>query len=185
MSSKGCPDETGARVGSTGSISPGLRSSPFRELEVVGLSCGSRIDLLLEQATSLGVNDVAVADARRAHGVGNLYPELRVRRGADAAERLVREVEADLVLNAIVGFAGLAATVAALQTERPLALANKESLVSGGAFVTGLAAAGGCRCCPWTEHLPFTASGREMPEAVTLLSSLPGACSMSKWRAGR
>jgi len=69
-----------------------------------------------------------------------LYPEIRVRSGSDAAARLVREVEADIVLNAIVGFAGLEPTLASLEHGRTLALANKESLVCAGSLVSSLAA---------------------------------------------
>lgn len=143
-------------LGSTGSI--GLQAlevvSAGRELTVVGLSCGSRVGTLMSQATALAVNDLAVADETASAGFpAALYPELRVRTGPGAAARLVREVEADLVLNAVVGFAGLEATVATLELGRPLALANKESLVSGGTFVTGLAARAGITILPVdSEH---------------------------------
>jgi len=143
-------------LGSTGSI--GVQAleviANSNDLTVVGLSCGSRVGLLMEQAASLRVADVAVADAAAAGSLSPaLYPELRVRAGADAAARLVREVEADLVLNAIVGFAGLEATVAALALGAPLALANKESLVSGGRVVTDLAARNGAPIIPVdSEH---------------------------------
>lgn len=129
-------------LGSTGSI--GVQAleviASTRDLTVAGLSCGGRVKELAAQAVAFGVEDVAVEDQIAAAGLpGALYPELRVRAGRGAAARLVREVDADLVLNAIVGFAGLEASVAALEAGRPLALANKESLVSGGSFVTGLA----------------------------------------------
>ena len=58
--------------------------------------------------------------------------------GPDSAERLARDVEADLVLNALVGSAGLPSTLAALQSGKLLALANKESLVVGGDLVMDL-----------------------------------------------
>lgn len=130
-------------LGSTGSI--GMQAleviAGCTDLTVVGLSCGSRVGLLMEQATSLGVTDVAVAEWAAASSLSpGLYPHVRVRTGDDAAARLVREVEADVVLNAIVGFAGLEATMATLEQGTPLALANKESLVSGGRVVTELAA---------------------------------------------
>ncbi len=143
-------------LGSTGSI--GVQAlqviANSTDLTVVGLSCGSQVGLLMEQATSLGVADVAVADPAAAGSLSSaLYPELRVRVGGDAAARLVREVEADLVLNAIVGFAGLEATVATLALGAPLALANKESLVSGGRVVTDLAGRNGAPIIPVdSEH---------------------------------
>jgi 1-deoxy-D-xylulose-5-phosphate reductoisomerase len=157
-------------LGSTGSI--GVQAldviSRDPELCVVGLSCGRQTGLLLEQATVHGVADVAIADDHAEASSLALYPELRMRRGADAAARLVREVECDLVLNAIVGFAGLESTVAALECHRPLALANKESLVSGGRVVTALAARAGMRILPVdSEHSAlFQLLAAEDPAAV-------------------
>ena len=142
-------------LGSTGSIGVQVLDVVSRDpgLQVVGLSCGRRADVLLEQAIVHGVTEVAVADDHAGASALALYPDLRVRRGADAAARLVREVECDLVLNAIVGFAGLESTVAALECGRPLALANKESLVSGGRVVTSLASRAGVRILPVdSEH---------------------------------
>jgi 1-deoxy-D-xylulose-5-phosphate reductoisomerase len=130
-------------LGATGSI--GVQTlqvvAASKDLTVAGLSCDKNVRLLLEQATSLGVDDLAIADETAATSVlASLYPGMRVRRGAGGAAQLVREVEADLVLNAIVGFAGLEATIAALERGLPVALANKESLVCAGGLVTGLAA---------------------------------------------
>src|SRR5512136_919830 len=100
-------------LGATGSI--GVQAlqvvAAAPDLTVVGLSCDRNVKLLVEQAVSLGVDDVAIADEAAARGVpAGLYPLMRIRTGAAGAARLVREVEADLVLNAIVGFAGLEAT---------------------------------------------------------------------------
>ncbi len=143
-------------LGATGSI--GLQAlevvATGRDLTVVGLSCGRQVKTLVEQAMAFGVTELAVADEAAAAGISpGLFPEFTVRAGAGAAARLVREVEADLVLNAIVGFAGLEATVACLEQGRPLALANKESLVSGGRVVSGLAAQRGVDILPVdSEH---------------------------------
>lgn len=143
-------------LGATGSIGvQALRVvAASRDLTVVGLSCDRNVTLLLEQAVSLGVRDVAVADAAAAGTVSpTLFPELDLRAGPGAAARLVREVEADLVLNAIVGFAGLESTLAALESGRALALANKESLVCAGSLVTALAARAGIEILPVdSEH---------------------------------
>jgi 1-deoxy-D-xylulose-5-phosphate reductoisomerase len=143
-------------LGATGSI--GVQAlqvvAASRELRVVGLSCDKNVSLLIEQAVSLRVDDVAIADERAATGLpAALYPELRVRSGPAAAARLVSEVEADVVLNAIVGFAGLESSLAALEQGRVLALANKESLVCAGSLVTGTAARRGVAILPVdSEH---------------------------------
>ena len=80
-------------------------------------------------------------------------PSGRVLAGAEGLVRLVVESEADLVLNALVGSAGLAPTVATLGEGIDLALANKESLVVGGELVTALAEATGARILPVdSEH---------------------------------
>ncbi len=129
-------------LGSTGSIGTQALQvvAASSDLTIVGLSCDRNVKLLLEQAVSLGVADIAIADEAAAATVTpSLYAELKVRSGAYAAARLVREVDADLVLNAIVGFAGLESTLAALAGGRRLALANKESLVCAGSLVTSLA----------------------------------------------
>ena len=141
-------------LGSTGSIGTQalqvVAASPG--LTVAGLSCDRNVDLLLEQAVSLGVDDIAIADPAAAAAVSpSLYPEMTIRTGPGAAAELVREVEADLVLNAIVGFAGLESTVAALETGRTLALANKESLVCAGSFVTACPPGIRPPSCPWTR----------------------------------
>jgi 1-deoxy-D-xylulose-5-phosphate reductoisomerase len=143
-------------LGSTGSIGvQALRViSASSDMCVAALSCDRNVALLMEQATSLGVCDVAIADGQAAASVPpSLYPELRVRAGVEGAARLVREVEADLVLNAIVGFAGLESTLAALEYGRQLALANKESLVCAGTLVTESAARQGVEILPVdSEH---------------------------------
>lgn len=167
-------------LGSTGSI--GVQAlevvARTRDLTVVGLSCGGRVSELAAQATAFGVEDVAVADEAAAVGLpGALYPGLRVRTGPGAAARLVREVEADLVLNGIVGFAGLEASVAALESGRSLALANKESLVSGGSFVTGLARRVGATILPVdSEHSALfqLLSGEERTSVASLVLTASG-----------
>ncbi|MEP6979633.1 MAG: 1-deoxy-D-xylulose-5-phosphate reductoisomerase [Nakamurella sp.] len=70
------------------------------------------------------------------------FPQARTAVGAQASARLVEDVDADLVLNAITGSVGLAPTLSTLKAGRTLALANKESLVAGGSLVTRAAAPG-------------------------------------------
>ncbi|MGI6879875.1 1-deoxy-D-xylulose-5-phosphate reductoisomerase [Microbacterium sp. gxy059] len=112
-------------LGSTGSIGTQaldvIRRSPDR-FEIVGLSAGSNAELLAAQAREFGVAHTAL--------------------GADEAAQLVRDVDADVVLNGITGSAGLGPTLAVLEAGCTLALANKESLIVGGDLVTRLAAPG-------------------------------------------
>ena len=108
-------------LGSTGSIGVQaldvIRANPDR-FEVVGLAAGRNRELVEAQAAEFGVADVAL--------------------GSVDAERLVRSVEADVVLNGITGSVGLGPTLAVLETTATLALANKESLIVGGALVRDL-----------------------------------------------
>ena len=112
-------------LGSTGSIGTQaldvIRANP-RRFELVGLAAGSNTEMLAEQAAQFQVEDTAL--------------------GAVEAEQLVRDVDADVVLNAITGSIGLGSTLAALKAGRTLALANKESLIVGGDLVLAAAAAG-------------------------------------------
>lgn len=128
-------------LGSTGSIGRQaldvVRSYPGL-FEVVGLSAGSNVKLLKAQAQEFRPRYVAT----RMEGL--LEPgdvEARVVSGAYGAATLAAE-PVDVVLNGIVGFAGLAATVSALQAGNTLALANKESLVAGGEWVMKMATPG-------------------------------------------
>jgi 1-deoxy-D-xylulose-5-phosphate reductoisomerase len=125
-------------LGSTGSIGQQaldvVRKYPDR-FELVGLSAGSDARTLDAQATEFCPEYVALESTETGPLEGS---EARVISGSGAAARLAAE-PADTVLNGIVGFAGLAATVAALQTGNRVALANKESLVAGGEWVMDLA----------------------------------------------
>ncbi len=126
-----------AILGSTGSIGRQaldvVRAHPDR-FELVGLSAASNAALLQEQAAEFGPEYVALE-----HGDASML-DLRsdVLAGPGTA-RALAEIPADVVLNGIVGFAGLAATVGALKAGNTVALANKESLVAGGEWVMDLA----------------------------------------------
>ena len=120
-------------LGSTGSIGTQalevIAANPDR-FEVVGLAAGgANAQLLADQRDATGVTNVAVADESAADAVGAIHS------GPDAATELVRNTEADVVLNALVGALGLKPTLAALDSGARLALANKESLIAGGPLV--------------------------------------------------
>ncbi len=114
-------------LGSTGSIGTQalevIAANPDR-LQLVGLSAFSNLDLITQQARQFGLGDSSIAI------------------GAEAAAKLVEDLEADVVVNGITGSVGLAATLATLRSGKVLALANKESLIVGGPLVKELAAPG-------------------------------------------
>jgi 1-deoxy-D-xylulose-5-phosphate reductoisomerase len=142
-------------LGSTGSIGTQaldvLRGG--EELELVGLSAESSWQELVEQARAHGVRRIALADEHAARAAAEAWPEGEVLSGAEGLVRLVVESGAELVLNALVGSAGLGPTVATLGEGIDLALANKESLVVGGELVVALAEATGAQIVPVdSEH---------------------------------
>jgi 1-deoxy-D-xylulose-5-phosphate reductoisomerase len=133
-------------LGSTGSVGTQaldvVRRNPDR-FKVVGLSAGTNHELLVGQIREFLPPYVAMADEEAAEDlrqklVASNTKGCEIFVGPDAAERLARDVEADMVLNALVGSAGLAPTLSALQSGKTLALANKESLVVGGELVLDL-----------------------------------------------
>jgi 1-deoxy-D-xylulose-5-phosphate reductoisomerase len=144
-------------LGSTGSI--GVQAldvvsrSAEDELEVVGLSAGSGWEELVGQARAHGVRRVALADRDAAALAAEAWTDGEVLAGPDGLVQLITEAGCDLVLNGIVGSAGLVPTVAALAEGIDLALANKESLVVGGELVTALSQATGAAIIPVdSEH---------------------------------
>ncbi|HEY3772734.1 MAG TPA: 1-deoxy-D-xylulose-5-phosphate reductoisomerase [Solirubrobacteraceae bacterium] len=143
-------------LGSTGSIGVqalDVVSRAADEIEVVGLSAGSGWEALIEQARAHGVGRVALADPDAAAQAAEAWTDGEVLSGPEGLVRLIVEEPCDLVLNGIVGSAGLVPTVAALTEGIDLALANKESLVVGGELVTQLAEATGASIIPVdSEH---------------------------------
>ena len=142
-------------LGSTGSIGTQALDVLGRsdELELVGLSAESSWESLVEQARSHRVKRIALVDEHAARMAAEAWPEGEVLAGAEGLVRLVVESGAELVLNALVGSAGLGPTVATLGEGIDLALANKESLVVGGELVVALAEATGARIVPVdSEH---------------------------------
>jgi 1-deoxy-D-xylulose-5-phosphate reductoisomerase len=130
-------------LGSTGSI--GVQAleviDAADDMEVCGLSCGANHEAMAAQAAARGIAHTACLD-----GGGTLAHH------ADLAD-LIERSRPDLVLNAIVGAAGLRPTLAALERGLPVALANKESLVAGGELVAAARARTGAPLVPIdSEH---------------------------------
>jgi 1-deoxy-D-xylulose-5-phosphate reductoisomerase len=135
-----------AVLGSTGSIGRQtleVASAHPDRIQIVSLAAHSSATLLAEQAAAFGVKRVAIASESAAESVrSQVHDDVTVLAGAAAVVSLAEDPDVDMVLNALVGAAGLRATVAALQAGKTLALANKESLVVGGDLVMRLAQPG-------------------------------------------
>lgn len=131
-------------LGSTGSIGAQALDVVRRNtdrFEVVGLAAAQSRELLVGQIREFLPPVVAVTDEGAAGELREALSGLRrveVIAGTDAAERLARDSDADMVLNAMVGAVGLGPTLATLQSGKMLALANKESLIVGGELVMDL-----------------------------------------------
>ena len=163
-----------AILGSTGSIGRqalDVISRSASELSVVALTAAGSWEPLLKQARRHGVRKVAIADRDAAARASEAWTEGEVLAGPDGVVRLIAECECDMVLNAIVGSAGLLPTVAALTEGIDLALANKESLVVGGELVTALSQATGAAIIPVdSEHSAlYQLLGAEPPGTVDRL----------------
>ena len=141
--------------GSTGSIGEQALDviAGSDELELVGLSAATNWERLVAQAREQGVGAVAVSDPAAAERAGRELDGARVLAGDEGVRELIATANAELILNAIVGTAGLGPTIVALTEGITLALANKESLVVGGELVTALAEATETRILPVdSEH---------------------------------
>ncbi len=141
-------------LGSTGSIGTQALDVIRRseELQAVGLAAGSGWETVVEQAREHGVPAIALANEEAAERARGSFGG-RVLVGEEGVRELIVSSGADLVLNGIVGAAGLGSTVVALSEGIDVALANKESLVLGGELVMALAEATGARLLPVdSEH---------------------------------
>jgi len=167
-------------VGSTGSIGTQtldvVRAEPDR-YRVVALGAASSVDTLVAQAAEFRPDVVAVADAALVSDLQDrLPPGTDVEAGREAMATIAGH--ADVVVNAVVGFAGLPVTLAALEAGRRLALANKESLIAAGPVVQRARATPGAEIVPVdSEHcavhqcLRAAGTGRDRVARIVLTAS--------------
>ncbi|WP_461783898.1 1-deoxy-D-xylulose-5-phosphate reductoisomerase [Prosthecobacter sp.] len=144
-------------LGSTGSIGTSAlkvaRDLPER-MQIVGLAANSSVEALVEQVRETGVKQVALTDPAAAAKARALLPaDVVLHTGAQGLVDLVNESDADMVLVAIVGTAGLAPALAAIEKGMHLAVASKEILVMAGEAVTEAAKRKGVNILPVdSEH---------------------------------
>lgn len=166
-----------AIAGSTGSIGTQtldvIRAEGLDRYEVVGLGVGSSVDALLEQAREFRPAVVAVADEAGRQRVAAELPDTYV--VADQADLIT---DADVVINGVVGFAGLSVTTETLRAGKRLGLANKESLIAAGPVVQPLRATPGAELVPVdSEHCAVhqcLRSSREASEISRIVLTASG-----------
>ena len=165
-------------LGSTGSIgTQSLDVDRAQGYEVYALAANSNVDLLLKQIEEFHPAYVAVANQdacdQLAARLGGVAGAPRLLRGAEGIVELAKMEGPDVVLNAVVGIAGLGATLAALENGHDVALANKESLVTGGHLVTEAAAKHGTKLLPVdSEHSAIFQCLQDAHSAKTLTKIL-------------
>jgi 1-deoxy-D-xylulose-5-phosphate reductoisomerase len=198
-------------LGGTGSV--GLRalelvSSFPEEFAVAGFAArGSNVELIADLCRKYSPVAVALLERSAVDRLAALLPRPRpeLLGGPDGLIALARDVEADIVLSALVGAAGLLPTIAAIQAGRPVALANKETLVMAGSLMTAAARRRGVALLPVdSEHsaifqclvghnrgdvhrILLTASGgpfRELPQAAFADVTVEDALRHPTWKMG-
>ncbi|HHY62803.1 MAG TPA: 1-deoxy-D-xylulose-5-phosphate reductoisomerase, partial [Firmicutes bacterium] len=168
-------------LGSTGSVGvQSLEVARSLGLKVSGLSAYSEVELLAEQARQFGPAMVGIGDVRAEARARALFsrmstpPELFF--GPEGVSQVAAAAEHDLVVNAIVGFAGVWPTLAAIDAGHDVALANKETLVAAGSVVMDRARQEGVAIRPIdSEHSAIyqciQGQGREAVARIILTAS--------------
>ena len=198
-------------LGGTGSI--GLRalelvSSFPEEFAIAGFGArGSNVELIADLCRKYSPQAVALLDPTAVDRLSALLPSPRpeLLTGPEGLVSLTRDVDADIVLSALVGSAGLLPTMAAIQAGRPVALANKETLVMAGSLMTAAARRRGVPLLPVdSEHsaifqclcghnradvqrILLTGSGgpfRELPRAAFASVTVEDALRHPTWKMG-
>lgn len=199
-------------LGSTGSIGCStlkVAQDLPEEIDIIALAANDNVAKLAEQARDTGVKHVAIYDATRREELRRLLPDdVTVHCGAEGLREIATLAEADIVLVAIVGTAGLHPALAAIRAGKDLAIASKEILVMAGEIITREAAISGVKLLPVdSEHnaiyqcldgraggaadvsrLILTASGgpfRDTPAEELPKVTLAQALKHPTWKMGR
>ena len=165
-------------LGSTGSIgTQSLDVVRMQGYEVFGLSANTQVDMVLQQIAEFHPKYVCMANEaaadRLAAALAGQTGAPRVLRGAQGLRELAAMQGPDVVLNSVVGIAGLGASLAAIESGHDLALANKESLVTGGKLVTDAVVAHGVKLLPVdSEHSAIFQCLQDAHSAKTLTKIL-------------
>lgn len=133
-----------AILGSTGSIGTqalDVVREHSDKFEVYALTANNSLDLLVKQAREFQPEVVVIANEDKYEALKTALADLPIKvwAGMDSIVQVVQSEPIDIVLTAMVGYAGLASTISAIKAKKPIALANKETLVVAGELITELA----------------------------------------------
>ena len=145
-----------AILGSTGSIGTQaldiIEKNPDK-YKVTVLSCGKRTELLSEQINKFKPDVAVVAEENQAAELSKKHPETEIFYGDEGLKKAASLADHEMVLNALVGIRGLAPTYAAIKAGKDIALANKETLVTGGEIIMNAVRENGVKMLPVdSEH---------------------------------
>lgn len=175
-------------IGSTGSIGKNavrIALAHKDKIEVVALAAKENIDLLEQQAIELKPKIVAVYDEAKAAILKKKLPKVKVVGGMEGLCEAAAHPDAETMLAAIVGAAGLMPTAAAIKAGKTIALANKEVLVAGGPFIMPLAKKHNVAMVPVdSEHSAvFQCLHREDPKAIRRIILTSSGGPFREWDA--
>lgn len=195
-------------LGSTGSIGQStvdiIRDNPDK-FNIIGLSCNNNIDLLRKQILEFNPKFVSISNEKKASEIKEKFKNIQVLSGESGNIELVK-MQADMVVNALMGISGLLPTYEAIMNGKDIALANKETMVTGGELIMKAVKKMGVRLLPIdSEHSaifqclesrlgsdikriiltasggPFRGYSKEELEKVTIKDAL----NHPKWKMGK
>lgn len=142
-------------LGSTGSIGQStvdiIRDNPDK-FNIIGLSCNNNIDLLRKQILEFNPKFVSISNEKKASEIKEEFKNIQVLSGESGNIELVK-MQADMVVNALMGISGLLPTYEAIMNGKDIALANKETMVTGGELIMKAVKKMGVRLLPIdSEH---------------------------------
>lgn len=155
------------------------------EFNVIAISAGKNIQLLEQTIEKINPKVVCVIEESDCKYLKDKYPQIECVYGALGLDYIATLPEVDIVLNAIVGFAGLLPTIHAIESKKDIALANKETLVVAGHIITKLVKEHGVKLLPVdSEHSAIFQSlqGNEMNKIKRILLTASGGSFRDKTR---
>ena len=155
------------------------------EFEVVAVSCGHRTEILMDLLKKIHPKLVCVAEGRDAYHLSQMYNDMEFVFGEEGLLKVATYEEADVILNALVGFVGMKPTLCAIEAKKEICLANKETLVVAGELVKEACKKNGVSIVPIdSEHSAILQClrGNKMKQVKRLLITASGGSFRDKSR---